>query len=35
MGRNRPYVFDGDKYILINNLHIHAKNLHEALSLPM
>ena len=34
-GRNRPYVFDDNKYILINNLHIHAKNLHEALSLPM
>jgi len=34
-GRNRPYVFDGKKNILINNLHIHAKNLHEALSLPI
>ena len=34
-GRNRPYVFNGEKKILINNLHIHAKNLHEALSLPI
>jgi hypothetical protein len=34
-GRNRPYIFNGNEYILINNLHIHAKNLHEALSLPM
>ena len=34
-GRNRPYVFNGNEYILINNLHIHAKNLHEALSLPI
>lgn len=31
-GRNRPYIWNGEKFLLINNLHIHAKNLSEALS---
>lgn len=31
-GRNRPYILRDDKYILINNLHIHSKQLHLALS---
>jgi hypothetical protein len=34
-GRNRPYIWDGTKWLLINNLHIHAKNLSEALSISM
>jgi hypothetical protein len=34
-GRNRPYIWDGNKWLLINNLHIHAKNLSEALSISM
>jgi hypothetical protein len=33
--RQRPYIWTGEKWILINNLHIHAKNLNEALSLPI
>lgn len=36
-GRNRPYIWNSDenKHLLINNLHIHAKNLSEALSVPL
>jgi len=34
-GRNRPFIWNGEKWLLINNLHIHAKNLHEGISLPM
>ena len=34
-GLKRPYIWDGNKWLLINNLHIHAKNLSEALSTPM
>jgi hypothetical protein len=31
-GRNRPYILKDNKYILVNNLHIHSKQLHLALS---
>ena len=31
-GRKRPYVIHNGKNILINNLHIHSKQLHLALS---
>lgn len=34
-GKRRPYVFNGEKYILINNLHIHSKDLKNGLSLPL
>lgn len=34
-GRNRPYIWNGEKWLLINNLHIHAKNLSEALSINL
>jgi hypothetical protein len=35
LGRKKPYVFDGEKWLLINNLHVHSKNLIEGLSLPL
>lgn len=31
-GRNKPYVWNGEKWILINNLHIHSKDLESGLS---
>lgn len=31
-GLNKPYILHSDKWILINNLHIHSKNLKEGLS---
>lgn len=31
-GRSKPYVLIDGKYILVNNLHIHSKQLHLALS---
>lgn len=34
-GRKRPYIWDGEKWLLINNLHLHAKNLEEGISLPL
>jgi len=34
-GRKKPYVFNGEKWILINNLHVHSKNLRDGLSLPI
>uniref|UniRef100_A0A6C0E3H9 Nucleotide-diphospho-sugar transferase domain-containing protein n=1 Tax=viral metagenome TaxID=1070528 RepID=A0A6C0E3H9_9ZZZZ len=33
--RKRPYIWNGEKWILINNLHLHAKNLEEGISLPL
>ena len=35
IGRRKPYVFTGEKWILINNLHVHSKNLRDGLSLPI
>uniref|UniRef100_A0A6C0JL19 Nucleotide-diphospho-sugar transferase domain-containing protein n=1 Tax=viral metagenome TaxID=1070528 RepID=A0A6C0JL19_9ZZZZ len=34
-GRRRPFIWNGENWILINNLHVHAKNLNEGLSLPL
>jgi hypothetical protein len=34
-GRKKPYIYDGEKWLLINNLHIHSKNLKDGLSVPM
>lgn len=36
-GYKKPYIFDTIKqeWVLINNLHVHAKNLEEGLSLPI
>jgi hypothetical protein len=34
-GKRKPYIWNGEKWLLINNLHVHAKNLIEGLSLPM
>jgi hypothetical protein len=34
-GRKKPYVFNGEKWILINNLHVHSKNLRDGLSLQI
>ena len=34
-GRNIPYVLDGSRWIRINNLHIHSKELAECLSKPI
>jgi hypothetical protein len=36
-GLMKPFIYDknGDKWILINNLHIHSKQLHLALSKPL
>jgi len=34
-GRKRPFIWNGDKWLLINNLHVHAKNLKEGLSKPI
>jgi len=31
-GRNIPYIFDGSKWLRINNLHIHSKDLEPCLS---
>jgi len=35
MGRRKPYIWNGEKHILINNLHVHSKDLESGLSLPM
>ena len=32
--RNKPYIWDGEKWLLINNLHVHSKALNTGLSLP-
>jgi hypothetical protein len=34
-GRKRPFIWNGEKWLLINNLHVHAKNLTEGLSRPI
>ena len=34
-GRKKPYVWNGNKFILINNLHVHSKDLKNGLSLPL
>jgi hypothetical protein len=34
-GRNKPYIWNGEKWLLINNLHVHSKELHSGLSLPL
>lgn len=34
-GRNIPYIFDGNTWIKINNLHIHSKDLSSNLSKPI
>ena len=34
-GRKKPYVWNGNKFILINNLHVHSKDLKSGLSLPI
>jgi hypothetical protein len=31
----KPFIWDGNKWILINNLHVHSKELHNGLSLPL
>ncbi len=33
--RKKPYVWNGSKWLLINNLHVHGKNLVEGISLPL
>lgn len=34
-GLNKPYIWDGEKWLLINNLHVHSKDLKSGLSLPI
>lgn len=34
-GRNRPYIWNGEKWLLINNLHVHSKELVNGLSISM
>lgn len=34
-GRNIPYIWNGEKWLLINNLHVHSKELNSGLSLPL
>lgn len=34
-GRNKPYIWNGERWLLINNLHIHSKELHNGLSIPL
>jgi len=34
-GRRNPYIFDGNNWIKINNLHVHSKDLKSGLSLPI
>jgi hypothetical protein len=31
-GRKKPYVWNGEKWLLINNLHVHSKDLESGLS---
>jgi hypothetical protein len=33
IGRRKPYVFNGEKWILMNNLHVHSKDLKSGLSI--
>lgn len=32
LGRKKPYVWNGEKWLLINNLHVHSKDLKSGLS---
>jgi hypothetical protein len=34
-GRRKPYVWNGDKWLLINNLHVHSKDLENGLSVKL
>ena len=34
-GRRIPYIYDGAKWLRINNLHVHSKQLHNGLSLSL
>lgn len=34
-GRKIPYIYDGTKWLRINNLHVHSKQLQNGLSLPI
>ena len=34
-GRRRPFVWNGEKWILINNLHVHSKDLLSGLSMKL
>ena len=34
-GRKKPFIWDGEKWVLINNLHVHSKQLQNGLSLPI
>jgi hypothetical protein len=34
-GRKIPHIFDGEKWIKINNLHVHSKDLRSGLSIPL
>ena len=34
-GRRIPYIYDGTKWLRINNLHIHSKDLKSGLSKQM
>ena len=31
----KPFIWNEDKWILINNLHVHSKELHNGLSIPL
>jgi hypothetical protein len=35
VGRKKPYIWTGEKWLLINNLHIHSKDLKNGLSKPI
>lgn len=35
LGRLKPYIWNGEKWILINNLHVHSKQLMNGLSTPL
>jgi hypothetical protein len=35
LGRKKPYIWNGEKWLLINNLHVHSKDLKSGLSVPM
>jgi len=35
LGRKKPYVWNGEKWLLINNLHVHSKDLLSGLSTPL
>jgi len=35
LGRKKPYVWNGEKWLLINNLHVHSKELKTGLSISI